>query len=111
MYLRLFHGRKDVKTSMDDWGTEGPVFGPLEFVHTTYVNDIKLGFPGGKDQGACPDLSVIGDCVYYGGVLYGDWSVFGTLGKSQDDKRAMLQRLEAFDPKKAKVPESVRVQE
>jgi hypothetical protein len=57
---------------MDDWGTDGPVFGPYEFVHTTYGWDIKLG----KSHGNCDELYVYEDMVYYDGVYYGDWSVF-----------------------------------
>jgi len=30
---------------MDDWGTDGPVFGPYLFAHTTYGWDIKMGKP------------------------------------------------------------------
>lgn len=37
LYIRLFHGRTDPNQDMDDWGTDGPVFGPYEFVHTTYA--------------------------------------------------------------------------
>ena len=30
LYIRLFHGRTDPKIDMDDWGTDGSVFGEEE---------------------------------------------------------------------------------
>ena len=72
LYLRLFHGREDPEQDMDNWGLDGPIFGPYEFVHTTYNSSIKLG----KQNGDCDMLLVAGDMLYYDGVYYGDWSVF-----------------------------------
>jgi hypothetical protein len=73
LYIRLFHGRKDPKKEMDEWGTGGPVFGPYDYVHTTYANLIRLG----KSDDSCDEL-IINDrgLVYYDGFYYGDWSVF-----------------------------------
>jgi hypothetical protein len=42
LYIRLFHGRTDPDQDMDDWGSDGPVFGPYEFAHTTYAWDYEL---------------------------------------------------------------------
>lgn len=72
VYIRLFHGRTDLDQQMDDWGTDGPVFGPYEFVHTTYGTNLKLG----KPDNACSELFTYEDLLYYEGVYYGDWSVF-----------------------------------
>ena len=36
VYLELFHGRETVDEEMDDLGSQGPVIGPLPFLHTTY---------------------------------------------------------------------------
>lgn len=74
IYMRLFHGRTNPEQDMDDWGTDGPIFGPYEFAHTTYAWDIKLG----KADGTCDELFVHDDMVYYDGVYYGDWSIFDT---------------------------------
>ncbi len=74
MYLKLFHGRADPTVSLDDWGEEGPIFGPMSYVHTTYAADIK--FEVGEDM--C-ELLIIHDMVYYDGMYYGDWSVFEKL--------------------------------
>ena len=72
VYVRLFHGRTDPGQSMDDWGTDGPVFGPYEFAHTTYGTHLKLG----KPDSDCDELFAYEDLLYYEGAYYGDWSVF-----------------------------------
>ena len=72
IYLRLFHGRTDPAQDMDDWGLDGPIFGPYEFVHTTYALNLKFG-----KNGTCNELFCYEDMVYYDGVYYGDWTIFG----------------------------------
>lgn len=72
LYIRLFHGRSDPEQDMDDWGSDGPVFGPYRFVHTTYQYHLKLGC----EDGTCVELFLHEDMLFYGGVYYGDWSVF-----------------------------------
>lgn len=84
-YLKLFHGRKEPKQDMEDWGEQGPVFGPFPFFHTTYGSEIKFG------EGLY--LKIVGDCVYYDGWYYGDWSVFD--GPHDHDE---------FDQSKATLP-------
>lgn len=81
IYIRLFHGRIDPNQDMDDWGTDGPIFGPYEFAHTTYAWDVKLG----KENGICDELFCHEDMLFYGGIYYGDWTVFGleTLEKAR----------------------------
>jgi hypothetical protein len=80
---------------MDDWGSNGPILGPYQFVHTTYGWDIKLG----KSNGNCDELYVRKDMVYYDLVYYGDWSVFdeGTC------KEAQFQ-ITQFEQAKANMP-------
>lgn len=73
VYIRLFHGRCDPNQNMDDWGSNGPVFGPFSFVHTTYSYHLKLGRP---DEN-CQELYLYEDMLYYDGVYYGDWTLFG----------------------------------
>ncbi len=58
---------------MSDWGTSGPVLGPLKWVHTTYKNHIRA-CPVGGDDGI--DLPIHDDMIFYDGIFYGDWSVF-----------------------------------
>ena len=73
LYLTLYHGRRSPEEDLEDWGLQGPTFGPLEYVHTTYAYHIKLGIPNYK---GAPSLYVIEDLLYYDGIYYGDWSVF-----------------------------------
>lgn len=75
VYIRLFHGRTNPYQNMDDWGADGPVFGPYRFAHITYSWDLKMGRPDDED---CDVLHVHPcDMVYYDGVYYGDWTIFG----------------------------------
>lgn len=68
LYLELRHGRDSVDQDMTEAGFDGPVLGPLPYVHTTYGGSIKIG------DGIM--LDVVGDCLAYGGKFYGDWIVF-----------------------------------
>ena len=36
IYIRLFHGRKGPKQDMQDWGFNGPVLGPFDWIHGVY---------------------------------------------------------------------------
>ena len=81
VYLHLFHGRTSPEQDMEDWGTNGPTIGPLDYVHTTYANHIKLGT---EDPKVCerfgldpnfPELQVSEGLVVWDGKYYGDWSV------------------------------------
>jgi len=102
LYIRLFHGRTDPAQQMDDWGTDGPVFGPYLFAHTTYNGCIKLG----KPDGGCDELDIAStDLLSYGGVYYGDWSVFGEAERKEDGFE-----LSVYDPDKARPPELAKRQ-
>lgn len=103
LYIELFHGRTDKEQDMDDWGSTGPVFGPLCYAHTTYANEIKLG-QGGDEYGV---LRVDDDMIYYSGVWYGDWSIFpaSTFAESTDLQTRLLQ----FDGEKAEFGFIVKV--
>jgi hypothetical protein len=102
LYLRLFHGRKDPAQEMDDWGSDGPIFGPYLFAHTTYQCHLKLG----RSDGGCDELYIVAtDLLYYDGVYYGDWSVFG-----DDELKEDGFELSVFDSSKAKLPKLERCQ-
>jgi len=96
LYLKLFHGRKTPDEHLDDWGSDGPVLGPLTYVHTTYGTSIHIG---NADEDDTQDLTVVDGLLYYGRVWYGDWSVFG-------EEELVADRLtpKPYDSKKAKVP-------
>jgi hypothetical protein len=87
-YIELFHGRTDPKEELEDWGSPGPIFGPLQFVHTTYACDIKFNYADESQRNGW--LNVTEDFVYYDGVYYGDWSVFTELN---DDLRELAPPL------------------
>lgn len=73
LYIRLFHGRTDPAQDMDGWGSDWPVLGPYEFVHTTYSAFVRLA----KKDGDCDELNILEkDMLYYDSVYYDDWSVF-----------------------------------
>lgn len=97
LYLRLYHGRATVGEQMEDWGSDGPVIGPLASIHVTYMSQLQFAaapdvmerfFPevmaqwraGGVSNGHGPlcdwQFNVIDDLIEYGGTLYGDWSTF-----------------------------------
>ncbi len=96
LYIRLFHGRTDPDQDMDDWGSDGPVLGPYEFVHTTYAAFVRLG----RRDGICDELHVLErDMLYYNGVYYGDWSVFPANIFEQEYKSS----LQEYDELKAKL--------
>ena len=95
VYIRLFHGRADKDKDMEDWGLDGPVFGPFEFVHTTYSFHVKLG----KSDGNCFEIHCFEDMLYYDGVYYGDWSVF-----TEDSLKADNINITEFKQSKAQLP-------
>jgi len=96
LYLRLFHGRSDPNQDMDNWGSDGPILGPYKFAHTTYHCCLKLG----KPDGDCDELYIVQpDMIFYDGIYYGDWSVFGEAEFKQGDFK-----LSTYDSSKAKPP-------
>ena len=67
LYLRLYHGRKDPKEDLEDWGSEGPIFGSYTSIQITYEAHIKMHAPDHFD-----DLTWEDDLIYYDGIYYGD---------------------------------------
>jgi hypothetical protein len=112
VYLHLFHGRKDPDEQMDDWGLEGPVIGPLNYVHVTYMATVRVGirrslverfFPSEHQRMldfvakhpttssyVDPDriedvwLGTHEDMIKHEGVYYGDFSIGGSELLAQD---------------------------
>lgn len=73
LYVRLYHGRNDPTEQLDDWGFDGPTFGPLSGVVSTYCTTIRLH---GESNDAELWLTVIDDLIEWDGKFYGDWEVF-----------------------------------
>ncbi|MCA9041924.1 MAG: hypothetical protein KDA65_16335 [Planctomycetaceae bacterium] len=90
-YLELFNGRTDPNQEMQDWGVEGPVFGPYPWFHTTYQCEIQFGESG--------LLKIQDDLIYYDGIFYGDWLIFDDLIGAYASSR-----LKKFDPELARLP-------
>jgi hypothetical protein len=99
VYLELFHGRKSVDETLNDWGSQGPILGPLKYVHTTYLTDMKVAMVDGLE-------GVLrlggGDLLYYDNIYYGDWSVFGPEELQTGD----TCRLKPFEAAKAVPPDA-----
>ena len=96
IYISLYHGRKSPDETMDDWGFNGPVFGPFDTMHWTYRDEIKFDFRGKEIV-----LVLCEDLVHYDLKFYGDFTVI-----SEDDFKACdstQKRLEIYDPEKAKL--------
>jgi hypothetical protein len=103
VYIKLFHGRTDPKQEMDSWGSAGPVFGPFDWVHVTYNTEIKLGHGSDSDI----ELEFDGDLVYYDGIWYGDWSVFGE--DVYQNSTELQQRFQQCEEHLTKLPELVTI--
>lgn len=103
LYLKLFHGRK-LGEELDDWGADGPIFGPLSYVHTTYGYHVKLGEPESPYDNL-GDLYVVDDLLYYDGMYYGDWSVFDQSDLLDDDKKKITK----YQERKAEPPGTTQV--
>jgi hypothetical protein len=92
IYIHLFHGRSDPYENLEDWGTEGPIFGPFECIQSTYACDIHLR---NSDDTEYRGLRYYDDMVYYDGVYYGDYNTFSPV----------LEPITTpFDPDKARLP-------
>ena len=90
LYIELFHGRTDKEQHMDDWGSTGPVFGPLCYAHTTYGNEIKLG-QDGDEYGV---LRVNDGMVYYDGSVRRLEPVPASTFAESTDLQTRLQQFE-----------------
>lgn len=127
LYLHLFHGRKIVdgqEEQLSDWGSSGPVIGPLKWAHTTYGCDIKLQFTSVEahdhyfprrvigwtadigNQGARvteyeqdAHLNIADGLVEYNGVFYGDFSlaVIGDASSAAALLRSLVADIRAME--------------
>lgn len=83
LYIGLFHGRKDPDEQLDDWGCNGPIIGPLKYIHTTYLSHIKLEFIREADSrlygfntNEMKELTINDEMVLFQDVWYGDWTTY-----------------------------------
>ena len=96
--IEMFHGRTSPDQDLDTWGSQGPVL-LVDYVHVTYLCQIKLGIPQPAGDG---DLHFVDDLVYYDRVYYGDWSVFPA--ELLEREPELKNRLTTYDPQKATLP-------
>jgi hypothetical protein len=78
LYLRLYHGRKDPLENLEDWGSDGPIFGPYENIQITYEAHIKMHASDHFD-----DLAWRDDLVFYDGIYYGDVEIVAAAPASE----------------------------
>lgn len=100
VFLELFHGRDDAYADMEDWGDEGPILGPLDYVHITYGSIVHISF-NGDDY----DLVFANDCLGYAGIFYGDFSVISATRAAHPE---LAYRRELPDVSRTKLAEQRR---
>jgi hypothetical protein len=94
IYVDLFHGRNTPSEEMDDWGFNGPILGPFEFIHYTYGDDIKLGeaqtikIESIPNEIECPAFDFNG-LINFLGSYYGDLVYFTDIS----DREVITQRI------------------
>ena len=71
IYFRLFHGRRDPTTNLEDWGLDGPVIGPCTSISSTYAAHIRLHDESDNELW----LEYQGDLVVFDDVYYGDFMI------------------------------------
>lgn len=101
MYLQLYHGRHAPDEELSDWGFDGPIFhipDELSGVTMTYACEIQFEY----QQDHFGLLKIDGDCLYYDGAWYGDWSF---MSDAFFKKHYAIANLQEFDAEKAKIPD------
>jgi len=105
IYVRLFHGRKDPEEDLDGWGADGPVLGPFEWYHSTYLHHIRVGcWPPLEDIEW--EITAVDGLVYYDGMFYGDVSVVSA--DTVSSAQFLRDSIEEFDPDKAQHPDACK---
>lgn len=85
LYIELINGPREKGNT--EWGKDGPVLGPFEFVAVTGNGNLRVD--------DFNELQVVDGGVRYDGIVYRDWSVISVTKGIDED------RLQEFDPKKA----------
>jgi hypothetical protein len=75
VFVHLLHGRDDPDQDMEDWGFTGPILGPFEAVHFTYLRFIRCIIDA--NMGKELDLATHDDLIEYEGKFYGDFEICG----------------------------------
>ena len=70
-YINLFHGRDSPDENMNDWGFDGPVIGPVDYISWTYGH-VKLH---DTDKGILHHINATDGLVTYQGKYFGDFGI------------------------------------
>jgi hypothetical protein len=70
-YLKLLHGRNRADENLDEWGFNGPTFGPLDWFHITYLQTFRFGRANAEAE-----IEVFDDMFVWEGKYYGDAEIF-----------------------------------
>ena len=76
LYLKLFHGRTNIEDNLDDWGFDGPILGPLKYVHGTHRHHLAIEYDTSEGPAVDGWLEYVEDCIYYDGAYFGDFSAY-----------------------------------
>lgn len=88
LYLGLYNGRRSKKEEVEDWGTDGPLIGPIETCHEVGGCELTLTLAKTADIKAHAKIAKIyngfemalpidgGEYIKIGRIYYGDWSFF-----------------------------------
>lgn len=89
VYLHLFHGRNTPDEDLEDWGFDGGILGPFQYLHMTYCSDLKFSMEEAAYRKAFPEdtnpyvcegqveghLETTEGLIVYQGKYYGDLSI------------------------------------
>lgn len=92
MYLELFHGRNKINETLDDWGFDGPIIGPFDNIHMTYLNVIRLNSRNFKPE-TWFLLEQEHELIEFRGKFYGDFAISKEI---QEEEKARLVTFEEF---------------
>ena len=75
LYLELWHGRDYPDEQLDDWGKQGPVLGPFDYVHIVYLTHIQARYSNSDKVLDMDEIRIVNDLILYAGVYYGDCAI------------------------------------
>ena len=105
LYLDLYHGRKTADENMENgWGFNGPLIGPLENIHMTYLHTFRVFFKAanrcGFERSDDNWINLQEDMILFQGNYYGDWSMSDLTAAQATKMRKEKDRINAISYKK-----------
>lgn len=74
IYIHLFQGRTDIDQDLEERGSDGPLLGPFDSIHTTFDSHKRVLLLGDSEQWI--ELLTTEGMIYYDGIFYSDFSIF-----------------------------------